>query len=297
MQLRTRSRDIPVYNRREQSTFALMDSIAKSSTSVSSSQLKQAVLEATKTVEQIVDTAERAASEIRAEAEAEAEAYVRQRGAEADRIVEDRLAELADRMQPLSRRIEALRDDSASICNELEGLLHRAKAERPDPPAPTRREFTPPSVGDPEPRPEPDEPEPAPEPPSEPAPAPPSEPGDEPDRGLVARLIDRRSVKPEEVTSEPAVDADTAGGAQEAVTAYPAAATSAASEQQMTAARDAVATPPSPTADAANSDRALLRATQMAVAGSGRADIERALRDELGVGDPGPVIDRVLGSG
>lgn len=40
----------------------------------------------------------------------------------------------------------------------------------------------------------------------------------------------------------------------------------------------------------------LLRATQMAVAGASRADIEEALRTEFGVSDPGAVADEILGA-
>lgn len=44
-------------------------------------------------------------------------------------------------------------------------------------------------------------------------------------------------------------------------------------------------------------DRALLRATQMVVAGNDREEIEEALRSELGVSEPGPIVDRALGVG
>jgi hypothetical protein len=40
----------------------------------------------------------------------------------------------------------------------------------------------------------------------------------------------------------------------------------------------------------------LLRATQMAVAGASRADIEEALRTEFGVSDPAAVADEILGA-
>lgn len=42
--------------------------------------------------------------------------------------------------------------------------------------------------------------------------------------------------------------------------------------------------------------QALLRATQMVVAGSERGEIERALRDELGVNDPEAIVDQALGT-
>jgi hypothetical protein len=45
----------------------------------------------------------------------------------------------------------------------------------------------------------------------------------------------------------------------------------------------------------AATEEALLRATQLAVAGSRRADIEAALRAEFGLDDPAGVVDEILG--
>jgi hypothetical protein len=42
-------------------------------------------------------------------------------------------------------------------------------------------------------------------------------------------------------------------------------------------------------------EAALLRAAQMAVAGSSRDEIERALSTELAIGDPAPIVDELLG--
>jgi hypothetical protein len=41
----------------------------------------------------------------------------------------------------------------------------------------------------------------------------------------------------------------------------------------------------------------MLRATRMAMAGKNRQQIASALRKELDVRDPAPILDRVLGSG
>lgn len=43
-------------------------------------------------------------------------------------------------------------------------------------------------------------------------------------------------------------------------------------------------------------EEALLRATQMAVAGNSRQEIEETLRDEFGLDDPVPVVDDILGT-
>lgn len=42
-------------------------------------------------------------------------------------------------------------------------------------------------------------------------------------------------------------------------------------------------------------EEAMLRATQMAVAGNSRAEIEAALSDEFNLSDPSPVVDDILG--
>ena len=42
-------------------------------------------------------------------------------------------------------------------------------------------------------------------------------------------------------------------------------------------------------------ENAVLRAAQMAVAGSSREEIERALASELAISDPGPIVDELLG--
>ena len=65
-------------------------------------------------------------------------------------------------------------------------------------------------------------------------------------------------------------------------------------------------TPPSPdppvpapeipsTEPAAVSQEAILHATRLAVAGNDREEISRALREEHGVSDPDPIVDRVFG--
>ncbi len=43
-------------------------------------------------------------------------------------------------------------------------------------------------------------------------------------------------------------------------------------------------------------EQAVLRATQLAVGGTGRAEIEQMLRSDFGVEDPAPVMDRLLRS-
>ena len=46
----------------------------------------------------------------------------------------------------------------------------------------------------------------------------------------------------------------------------------------------------------ASGEEPLLRATQMAVAGTGRPEIEETLKQEFGIEAPGEIVDQVLGS-
>lgn len=52
---------------------------------------------------------------------------------------------------------------------------------------------------------------------------------------------------------------------------------------------------PRPAADSPPSEGARLLATQMAVAGSNRAEIESRLQNEFGIRDTGPMLDAILG--
>jgi hypothetical protein len=63
-----------------------------------------------------------------------------------------------------------------------------------------------------------------------------------------------------------------------------------APEDQRAAAED-----PPPSSSPHGREKALLRAAQMAVAGSSREEIERALADELTIRDPAPIVDELLG--
>ena len=50
-----------------------------------------------------------------------------------------------------------------------------------------------------------------------------------------------------------------------------------------------------PVSAGASSDEAMLRATQMAVAGSSRDEIGRTLEAEFGIDDPEPILGQILG--
>lgn len=156
-------------------------------------------------IQQILDTAEQAAADIRAEAEAASASYVRERQYEADRLVEERAREFTNLTHSLSARIEGLQREASALADALEqarsslAALGRVTAPEPAPEVP------------------------APDPPSPPPEA--SRPNGQGDR-------------------------------------IP--------------------------------EQAVLRATQMVVAGAERTEIERMLRVEFGVDDPASVVDEML---
>ncbi len=77
------------------------------------SQLKASITDASLKIEGIIDDAERAAADIRAEAREEAERDAR-------RIVSESGAQLASVLEPLIKRVENLRVESAALMHELE---------------------------------------------------------------------------------------------------------------------------------------------------------------------------------
>jgi len=157
-------------------------------------------------VQEILDSAERVAGEIRSEAEAEAKRYLDERRREADLAVADRLREFTDLSQSMAQRVESLQREAALLTEALDEA---------------RRSF----------------------------------------------------------------DADLAASANEAAD------TPIRQELRPTEDPEAVSDPvPVP-------DQAILRATQMAVAGTDRAQIEIMLRTDFGIDDPAAVVNRMLRSG
>jgi hypothetical protein len=166
-------------------------------------------------IQEILDTAERVASEIRAEAEASSSDYLNERRREADRVVEDRVREFGTMVQSLSLRIESLQREAGALVDALEEARRSLGGLEPSqvsaastqvPPAPPAPQYPPPPAPD-----------------HSPLPA----------------------------------DDDAGAGIPE---------------------------------------RAILRATQMAVAGTERTEIERMLRTEFDVKDPVAVVDEMLRS-
>ncbi|MGI9020540.1 MAG: hypothetical protein ACR2G3_07515 [Solirubrobacterales bacterium] len=122
------------------------------------------------------------------------------------------------------------------------------------------------------------------------SPGPPSDPAPGISLPSTPRALRRRPARQERVPATPPAD-------------FPVAHADAA-ELEAPVIREAAAAhpiPPAPTtppvSDALDTDQAMLRATQMAVAGSSRDQIERALSAEFGVPDPALILDEILGPG
>jgi hypothetical protein len=202
---------------------------AHSPGSSSGSELKRVVNEAAARVDEIVDGAERAASEIIAEAEAEADSYLEGRRRDVEQAIDQWSAELRGLAELLSRQEDRLRELTGGMIGELEeiaGVLRRVPPELD-----RRRELAP------------EGPPAAPEAPEAP---------------------EGRPVAPER-SRPPAEEA----------------------EELRPEARDRSAPH--------GREAALLRAAQMAVGGSSRDEIERALSTELAISDPTPIVDELLG--
>jgi len=156
-------------------------------------------------IQEILDTAERVAGEIRADAEATGATFMQDRQREADRVVQERMAELDAITELLAARAASVERETTAFLAEVEQVRWR-----------------------------------------------------------MARLIGDNG---------PPAEPTAANGM----------ASSAAPQSPEAASRGV-------------SQAAALRATQMAVAGVGRSDIEHMLRDQFGIDDPS-AIDGVLRTG
>ena len=162
--------------------------------------LRLAVSRAGERIQQIIDTAERVAAEIRDEAEQEAADHLDRRRHEADRILQERERELAELTETVVARAAVVQRELDGLVDTLQQAIGRIAALGISDAAPAH--------------------------------------------------VSSRAARPSTTESDP---------------------------------RDSV------------SDEALLRLTQMAVAGSDRAELERTLREEFGVAHTEPVLDEVLG--
>jgi hypothetical protein len=231
----------------------------------------------------IIEAAERAASAVIDDAEAQARKYLEEAQTEADRIVSERLASLSGLTDSLVTQAEAIRHQSDRLLSSLDEagpqldtepssydeapVAAPAEAVAPDLPAAEA------AVVEPEPAAASAQAAPV-EPPAPPPPVAPPEP----------------AAPPEPVAPPPAAAEVPPPAPRLSAVAPP---VGAPVEQPPVA-----AAPPAPTPaveDPGHSAGARLLATQMAVSGSSRAEIETRLRSGFDIENTAPILDAILG--
>lgn len=229
-----------------------------------------AVGDAASRIQEIIDTAERVAEDIRAEAQAEAERYLdeeRSRAAGLHDSHADLLTELAGDLAGQADGLRAQIDRAVQTLESAAGRIRDASAERPE--VPSEREQ-----------------DPTPVPPPIPQPVAyggtgASSPPPTYESAIEEPAGEEAAGDPE--TADPEATGPAALGGEEAI--------------ESVAVEESISPEEAPPAEPATEEEALLRATQMAVAGSSRDEIAATLQNELGVGDPDPILDQILGPG
>lgn len=245
----------------------------------------------------VIDAAERAAEAIRVDAEAQARQHLAEAQQKADRLTAERVRLIAELTDDLIDHASVVKQHSEQMVGALEQAIHSVSGRidevtaqpvaeppalepepaleiesEPEPAAQIEPEPEPAAAPDPEPLVEPLAAEPAaisgdPQPPMtepylEPAPEPEAEPEPQPEHA-------------EEIPPPPPVEAE------------PSLPDGDSEPDPMPESETLLALPEPP-------PEALLRATQLAVAGSERADVAEMLTREYGI-DPAPVLDRIFG--
>lgn len=247
--------------------------------SESQTPLRQSLTDATERIEAVIEAAEKAAAGIIADAEAEAQRYLEESRARADQVAADRalaMTEVTDDLLEQAREVKRQSDD-------LIIALDR-----------TRRQF---DGGEPTPHPAVA----APQPEYSPAPEPESaEPESESAETFTFPHL--KPVDPDpapEVEQEPAYVGEPAvaeeSGAFEEPGAFEQPSNLGRPDSNGEAEVDAGSNGDADQDPEEPSTGARLIATQMAVAGSSRPEIESRLRSEFGIDDAGPMLDSILG--
>ena len=243
----------------------------------SSSDLKRSVSQATERISEIITAAEQVALDIRTDAETQARNYVAAQQREIDRVVSERSSALDKMTETLVENAERFRRQAEAMLTNLDTVIDEARQALESDRSVIGRpsdipelELAPTPVATPEFRPEPGF-TPMPERVSEPEPEVeiPSEPDPEPEPELEVA---------EEVESDE-VSAD--AGDEEPVRLAAYQGTAVAEEEE---------------ASGDDSAEAMLRATQMAIAGNTREEIARVLEADFPGVDAQQVLNEILGS-
>jgi hypothetical protein len=242
----------------------------------SSSDLKRSVSQATERISEIITAAEQVALDIRTDAETQARNYVAAQQREIDRVVGERSSALDRMTETLVESAERFRRQAEQMLTSLDVVIDEARqaleTDRSVIGRPTEipeLELAPTPVAKPEFRPEPGF-TPVPETASEPEPEPTPEPEPE--------LEVEEEVEEIEAEAEAAVTED-----------EPA-------EPVRLAAYQGTAVESEEASSSDDSAEAMLRATQMAIAGNTREEIARVLEADFPGVDSQQVLNEILGS-
>jgi len=96
--------------------------------SAATSELRRSVGQATNRIHEIIDAAERVATEIRTDAEAEAQAYLDERRREADRFAAERTRALDQLSATLTDTAERFKREAETLLADLDGVIAQARA-------------------------------------------------------------------------------------------------------------------------------------------------------------------------
>jgi hypothetical protein len=247
-----------------------------------SPELRSSVGQATERIHEIIDAAERVASDIRSDAETEARTYVAERRAEADRAAEERSRALDQLTKSLADTAEQFKHQAERMLAELDQAIVEARAG-------IYRHGALSALGDEPAR----EPAPAPERTREPEPvAPERDPVSLESLSREPRATRKPAgleplppLDPQDDPFElPPLDPHAVGRDRPpaTVSAYPGRAD-----------RSWGGDAPAPSAD--RTSEALLRATQLAVTGKGRDEIADVLRTDYPGVDTEPLLNEILG--
>ena len=216
----------------------------------------------------VIDAAERAATAIRNDAEEQARQHLAEAQLKADRLTAQRVSLISELSDDLIRHATTVRDHSEQMVRALEEATDvvgsRLEESRPAEPLP--------SLAPPE------------RPPASEGPAP--EPRPAGSSGPVPWFVPYPEPGPPEPEGVEAAEAQTTPAADdEAGDDRP-----ADRDDDEPGAEDAATDPEQ------LREEALLHGTKLAAAGSERSTITEALRNEYGIDDPEPLVDRILGS-
>jgi vacuolar-type H+-ATPase subunit H len=270
----------------------------------------------TEQLQTVIDAAERAAEAIRYDAEEQARRHLAEAQRKADRLTAERVGLISELTDDLVRHAANVRDHSEQMVRALEDAINSVtdKLEQPamtdpfpgaEPPGPSLPFTEPLYASGPPPPPETPlgggtytdlvgAPHPPPAVPPSPPPAVPAPP-----REPVPPAVEYTPVEPRPPVEMPPAQPPEPSRAPDPT---PAEAVEESPEDQPQIAVEAEPAPPQPVdrqpttrAEPEVPQDALLHATRLAVAGEGRDAIANALRDQFGIEDPDPVVDRVLG--